>query len=271
LFQSVVILVVTAIIGGFLSGLIGIGGGTIYVIVLPFFLDTFFNIDKSWYPQLIVANSIFVIQFASLSASYANIKKDFFFYKPVLWISIGVFSGLILAYFLILKQSWFAYTPFLIFETLLFLIIMFNNFRSLNKTSDDEKNIHIYQYIMIGLLSGSVSTLSGLGGGVVIVPILNNLFKINFNKASSISLGVIFLSAFVLSVLNLFSDQPPGFYYSTGLINWPIALVLSAVVIFSSPLGVKVARTMTQKTIGYIYTFFLFVLIIKNIFTIFFQ
>jgi uncharacterized membrane protein YfcA len=269
LIQLLLILIITAFVGGFLSGLIGIGGGTIYVIVLPFFLDTFFSIEKSWYPQLIIANSIFVIQFASLSASFTNIKKDFFFYKPVLWIAIGVIIGLTLAYEFILKQSWFSYTAFLIFETLLFTLIMVNNFFSIQSTKENEKDIPLIKLIAIGFLSGSVSTLSGLGGGVVIVPILNNLFKVNFNKASSISLGVIFITAVVLTFFNLLSYQPDGFTYSTGLINWPIVLALSSVVVFASPLGVKVARKLPQKTIGYIYTFFIFILIVKNLIAIF--
>src|SRR5436190_15819848 len=72
---------------------------------------------------------------------------------------------------------------------------------------------------VVGMAGGSISALSGLGGGIVIIPILNSFMKIDIRKASSISSGVIMGTALMMTIYNLFEMPVHEFKaYSMGYI-----------------------------------------------------
>ena len=66
-------LVLAGAVGGFVSGLIGIGGGIIYVFVIPYALP-YFNIPEQWQAQFIIANSLAAILLGSVIANYVHYK-----------------------------------------------------------------------------------------------------------------------------------------------------------------------------------------------------
>ena len=53
-------------------------------------------------------------------------------------------------------------------------------------------------------------------------------------------------------------------WYSSGYIIFPVVLILSAGVIFTSPLGVKAAQKIPGKYISYIYAAFLLLVIVTK-------
>jgi uncharacterized membrane protein YfcA len=119
---------------------------------------------------------------------------------------------------------------------------------------------------LVGMAGGSIAALSGLGGGIVIIPILNSFMKIDIRKASSISSGVIMVTALMMTIYNLF-EQPAHDLkaYNLGYIIFPIALTLSLGVVLASPFGVKIGRRLSSSTISYIYAGFLIIVILKKI------
>ncbi len=59
-------LLLGGLIGGFSAGLIGIGGGTIYIFIIPLALDAI-NFPPDLIAPFTIANSFFAMFFASLS------------------------------------------------------------------------------------------------------------------------------------------------------------------------------------------------------------
>jgi uncharacterized membrane protein YfcA len=119
---------------------------------------------------------------------------------------------------------------------------------------------------LAGLASGAVSALSGLGGGVVIIPILNTVFRMDIKKASSISLGVIGVTSLTMTISSLFEvPVHPFHYYSIGYVIMPVSLSLSAGVMIASPLGIKASRVASSRMISYVFAFFLALIIIRKI------
>ena len=51
--------------------------------------------------------------------------------------------------------------------------------------------VNIILYILIGLLSGTISGLIGIGGGVIIVPSLIYLFKLSQQQAQGTTLALL--------------------------------------------------------------------------------
>ncbi len=85
--------------------------------------------------------------------------------------------------------------------------------------------------ILVGISSGIIGTVFGLGGGVVIVPLLVGFFQQNIHQAIGMSLLCIF-------VRSLFSNR---IFLQEKKINVPFALVLSFFSLLASYLGAKLS------------------------------
>lgn len=260
------LLFLMGLIGGFLAGLIGIGGGVMYVLVLPYLLNAM-GYPSSEIVQLTIANSIFGTMFAALSGNIALWKKGEFYFKEVL--SIGFFGTLVslgLLYFFVNTPA-YQKTEFNLVVILLMIVIVWRTLRQANieRVKGEERKTGVMGFSLVGSAAGAVAALSGLGGGTVIVPVLNTGFKMTMQKAKSISLGVIFITSLSLTLMNIFTATSFGeLNHYSGYIVWPLALILSLGVVIASPIGVSVARKLSGKTISYIFVVFVMVVIVDK-------
>lgn len=262
------LLFVMGLAGGFLAGLIGIGGGVLYILVLPYLLLNM-GFPQEEIVQYTIANSLFGTTFAALSGNMALLKKGEFFWKEV--IVIGLFGTIcsLVVLFLLVNTPFYQKDQF---NLLVILIMLFIAVRTLIQTRQPigellEKKGPLLGFSIVGAAAGTVSALSGLGGGTVIIPVLNSGFKMPMYKAKSISLGVIFITSLSLTIFNLF--ETPMTDYSnqnTGYIVWPLALAISLGVIIGSPFGVIVSRKLSNRLISYIFVLFVLVVIADKVF-----
>ncbi|WP_291102955.1 MULTISPECIES: TSUP family transporter [unclassified Flavobacterium] len=105
----------------------------------------------------------------------------------------------------------------------------------------------IFILICIGLVSGMLSGLIGIGGGIIIVPMLL-LLGLTQQQAQGTSLAVMLPPIAFLAVLN---------YHRAGQIEWKYAVVISAFFIVGSYFGSKLAISIDQKTLKKIFGFVL--------------
>ena len=259
-------LFIAGLLGGFIAGLVGIGGGVIYIFFIPFALH-YVGVPASEIPQYTIANSFFAILFASSSANYVLYLKKSFFLKEVLLVStLAIVVSLITLNFIV-NTSWYSLEVFNSVIIVLLLYMLFSTLVSAKKVYlTPLDSLKKWRLSLVGAAGGFIAALSGLGGGIIIIPLLNSLMKVDIKKASSISSGVIMLSAFFITLFNLFEKPLNEFhFYNSGYIIFPISLALSLGVVLASPIGVKVSRTLSSASISYIYASFLGIVIIKKI------
>jgi uncharacterized protein len=264
-------LFIAGILGGFLAGLVGIGGGVIYVFIIPIALRLI-GVPPEEIPQYTIANSIFAILFASASANYVLIRLRNFYYKEVFIIgALGVVSSFFTLRYIV-NTPWYSLTIFNVIIILLLMYMLYATLLSARKVYVTPlETLKSWKLNLIGLAGGAIAALSGLGGGIIIIPILNSLLKIDIKKASSISSGVIMITAFTMTIYNMWTTPMNEFhYYNSGYIIFPICLSITAGVIFASPFGVNVARKINSSTISYIYSVFLLLVIMKKIVELYF-
>lgn len=239
-----------------------------YILVLPYLLLNM-GFPQEEIVQYTIANSLFGTTFAALSGNIALLKKGEFFWREVLIIGLtGTVCSLIVLNLLV-NTSFYQRDQFNLF---VILIMIFIAVRTLIQSRQPigkhlERKASVVGFGLVGAAAGAVSALSGLGGGTVIIPILNSGLKMPMHKAKSISLGVIFITSLSLSVFNLF--ETPMTDYSnqnTGYIVWPLALVISLGVIIGSPFGVIVGRRLSNRLISYIFVLFVLVVIADKVF-----
>lgn len=252
--------------GGFIAGLAGIGGGVVYIFIIPIALG-YFGVPAQEVPQFTIANSVFAILFASLAGNIVRIRNKEFLLREVLTVGIfgAVASVLVLEY--IVNTRWYSLPVFNMVLLVLLIYLLISTLagarRNYSFPPDKVKPISLGA---VGIAGGGISALSGMGGGVIIIPLLNIIFKVDIKKAGTISLGVISIMAFVMTVFNLFEEPVSGYTGpNVGYILFPVVLGLLPGVLIGSPIGAQLARKMRSSIVSYIYAGFLLVVIVKKL------
>ena len=188
-------------------------------------------------------------------------------YKEVL--SIGILNVIfgIAGMMYIVKSSWYSKDTFNIIIVFILSLMLIRMFNSSKKTDSNELPFNATKLGITGAAAGLISALSGLGGGVVIVPFLQNFFNMDIKKAKTISLGVIGLMAFSLTIYNLMNDvNCVSTKLQTGLIVYPVTLLMSLGVLIGTPLGVKSSKIISSEKLKITFSIILLLVIIKKIY-----
>jgi uncharacterized membrane protein YfcA len=163
---------------GLLSGFFGIGGGTILV---PLLLLLGYSIKEA------IGISVVQMLFSSLYGSYLNNKKGTLDVPMVFTIGIGGFVGALFSGFLTSLFSDLA------LELIFLAFALFALSRLFYKTSIDveQKELNRVVLFVIGFFVGLLSMLIGVGGSIILVPILVSFLHVDIKKA--ISAGLFFV------------------------------------------------------------------------------
>lgn len=233
-------LLVLGAFGGFLAGLLGIGGG---MILVPFLTMLF--LWKGMPIELVVhsciATSMAMICFTSLSSMRAHHKRGGILWPVVAALVPGVLIGGFLSggvVFSFINTAWLA----LIFA--LFMAYSSYNMAVNKKPKPSRQLPGFLGTSAMGAVIGFVSGLVGAGGGFLTVPFLV-WCNVDIRKAVSTSAALGFPIAIANSVGFIFSGikeigLQPGML---GYVYWPALLVLISTSMLMAPVGAKYAHT----------------------------
>jgi uncharacterized protein len=260
-------------LGSFIAGLLGVGGGIVFIPILDYFLRKIGLTDEVLVKG-ILANSLFVILFSGLVASYKQYRIGNFYLREILQTAIpGMVSSAVITY-LIKTGNWYSKQAFnYVFASMLVIIalrmLLVKSTNKGNANSDGSANKN--GFYITGFLSGIITAFSGLGGGVVMTPVFTEIMKLNIKRASSISNGVIPCMAIIIGVLNLTSSAPQFFtgYQQIGFIFMPIVLPMILATFIFAPLGVTFSQRIKPEWIRLIFGSFVLLVFIKLLYEIF--
>lgn len=111
--------------------------------------------------------------------------------------------------------------------------------------------------LIIGLIAGVSSGLFGIGGGVIIVPLLLYFFSFTQQAATATSLVALLLPVGILGVWN---------YYRVGAIqidNIKLGFIIACGMFVGTLLGSKVAVGLQSLTLGRLFSAFLMIVAIR--------
>lgn len=109
----------------------------------------------------------------------------------------------------------------------------------------------ILSLILIGILAGVLSGLVGVGGGIIMVPLLVMFFSFNQHEAQGTSLAVLAVPVTAVAVFN---------YYKEGQLNLKYAAIIAVFFVLGSIVGSKFALTLDQKVLKKIFAVVLLVI-----------
>ena len=111
--------------------------------------------------------------------------------------------------------------------------------------------------LFVGLLSGVLSGLIGVGGGIIIVPALVLILGYTQQQAQGTSLGLLLLPVGFLAVMN---------YYKKGFIDIRVVLIMSAAFVVGGWLGSKIALNISQTALKRVFAVILIAIAAKMLF-----
>lgn len=258
------------VIVGTIGTLIGAGGGFILVPLLILM----YPYEK---PEFITSLSLIVVFFNAVSGSISYARMKRIDYKSGLLFSLATIPGAVLgslAIFYIPKEVFNLIFGILMIITSVYLF--FNKKQSLPATKktikgvttrhleDSEGNNYDYSFnnklgVSISTLVGFFSSLLGIGGGIIHVPVMINLLNFPVHIATATSQFVLAFMALAGSITNLLS----------GKLNHGInrIILLSIGVLLGAQLGAKLSKNLRGTAIIKVLSIGLFIAGLKIIFT----
>ncbi|MEA3512068.1 MAG: sulfite exporter TauE/SafE family protein [Campylobacterota bacterium] len=175
---------ILGIITGFVSGFFGIGGGTILV---PLLLLIGFDMKNA------IGISVFQMVFSSIYGTFLNYHKNRSILKEGLFIGIGGFLGGLLSGFVV------SYFDEIYLKYIFIFVLVFSIYRlivtSLQISTEEKTRKKTIYLIIIGFFIGIIAMSIGVGGSILLTPILASFLYYNLKDASSLGLFFVIFSS----------------------------------------------------------------------------
>jgi uncharacterized membrane protein YfcA len=176
-------LIILGLITGFTSGFFGIGGGS---IIVPMLLVYGFTMKEA------VAVSIMQMVFSSIYGSIKNIKKIKGLLRDGTILGIGAsIGGAISAYFLPAIPD--IYLQYLFIAALFYTL--YTLFRAPASQEIERSQKSVLVLTLIGVFVGVMAMSIGIGGSLMLLPILVGFLKYDLKVATSLGLFFVMFSS----------------------------------------------------------------------------
>jgi len=169
---------------GSMSGFFGIGGG---MILVPLLLALGFDIKDA------IGISIIQMVFSSIFGSYLNHKKGSLVIGEGIWVGFGGFLGGYVGGYVT------RFVPDVLLQYIFFGVLLFALFRLFFSASHDDetqtKSLEKWLLLVIGVGIGVFSITLGIGGSIILTPLLVGLLHYPIKKAVSAGLFFVVFSS----------------------------------------------------------------------------
>ena len=194
-------------IAGILGSIVGLGGGIIIVPVLTF---------MGFSPTLAVSNSLFAIFSNSVGATAAYAKQKRVEFSLGWKLGLMAVPGTILGAFISSEMS------SEIFKILFALILISSASYIFLKRKIEEKPVDISRLLLVfsagaSFFAGIISSLFGIGGGLIFVPLMVVALGISMKRAAPTSQFILMFASFSGLIVHSMLGHPD--YYQALLLS----------------------------------------------------
>jgi uncharacterized membrane protein YfcA len=208
---------------GVVSGFFGVGGG---MLLIPILLTLGFSMKAS------IAMSVVQMVFSSVFGSYTNYKKGKLQINEGVWVGFGGVLGAIFGSFCT------DILPSFMLEYIFLALVSFAFFRvaTSKKPSSDTKegSFSKVTLFLIGVVIGTIAMMLGVGGSVMLTPVLIGFLHLSSKKAATAGLFFVVFS----SVTGLVYKLMAGTFNNLNL-DITYALILGVASIVGVVSGIK--------------------------------
>jgi uncharacterized protein len=255
----------TGLVGGVIAGLLGIGGGIVIVPVLEYMLR-FADVPQEWRMHVAVATSLATIIPTAISSSRAHHRRGAVDWSLVkVWavpMLIGAFGGSLLAS--MAKSS----TLSAVF-CVVTLIVAFKMFLPLDHVRVMSEPPRGIGGALIAALIGGISTMMGIGGGMLSVPTMTISGEpIHRAVGTAAFFGLVIALPGTVGYLLAKPDVtlPWG---TVGLVSLIGVAVITPGTVLTAPLGAKIAHGLSRRALSMAFGCFLFIVSVRMLYRTF--
>ncbi|GAB2682127.1 sulfite exporter TauE/SafE family protein [Aliiglaciecola aliphaticivorans] len=233
-YPTILALMATGVFAGILAGLLGVGGGIVIVPVL-YFLFQHFGVEPSSAMLIATATSLATIVPTSVSSIRSHRKKGNVDFELLKFWWIFVLLGVLIGSFLVtIVNGYWLTLMFAIIATLAALNMLFRAskppiFNQLPKGPGQS---------VIASIIGMLSSMVGIGGGTLSVPILT-AFNYPAHKAvgTAAAIGLIISLPGALTMLVLGQTPVDAPIFTYGLVNLVGFICIVPLTVLFAPVG----------------------------------
>jgi len=251
------------IIAGITGSVAGLGGGIIIVPALIYLMDL--------PSQQAVGTSLVVIVFVAVSSVISYARRGRIDYHSAFYFMVFSIPGAIIGAHVGKDFSNDIFSVFFGMLLILVFIFMFINPKQSNYSynanismkrqfTDSLGKQYNYEFnklygMCISFCVGFISSLFGIGGGILMVPAMIMLFSFPPHIATATSMFIILFSAIVGSITHMTLDH----------VKWEFVVLLAPGAYIGGILGAKLASIIPSKLIIYILRILILVVAIRMI------
>lgn len=261
LITTVIALALCGVVGGFLAGLLGIGGGMIFVPVFYYVFTVFFKVSPDVAMMLAAGTSLTCMIPTSITAAIAQYKRGNTNIETIkTWapgMILGVLTGSLISSFY--GGQWLA----ILFGVVMILNALNTFFRAKAKPMFDSLPGKFWQRV-IGFLIACFSVMLGIGGGTLTVPVLNACSEEphrSVGTSSAVSLFVCVPGAIILFATGTTPENAPVF--TLGYVSFLAAVCVVPCSMFMATFGVAIGKKIAPATLKRIFALALFCVAVR--------
>lgn len=261
---NLVIFLLCAMLGsvvGLLAGLLGIGGGLLIVPAMGFLLHYFLQIDIEIGMPIAIATSLSTVILTCLSSTRSHYKLGNLDKRIITYSGIGIALGATLgAQFASHISGVLLQRVFAVLVILIAMQMVFGATRA-SKNTIGNKGLS-----GIGVGTGFIAALMGIGGGALIVPMLI-WFQVNIRKA----IGCAAFSGIIIAVFGTTNFVIAGWKnpdlpdLSMGYVYLPATFGIIATSVLTAPIGAKLGQKLDTVKLKKVFAAFLVLVSIRMI------
>ncbi len=244
---EILLLLAAGLVGGFLAGLLGVGGGIVFAPVLLYYFGWLGVPDTALVP-LTAGTSLLCTWLSSAASAWFQAKRSSVDWKTAAITGLCSVISVWLVKEYVTTADW--YTPE-VFSRVFAVVLLIVVVRMVTGRDDDSRGRKVRQGWLpaIGLGGGALSAAIGIGGGIVLVPAYNKLARLPLRVALGTSSATILVTtaagvlAYAFTVDTAFGS-PDG---TLGAVAFGHALALGIPAIFAARWGVRVGQNASTQ------------------------
>ncbi|HCR49633.1 MAG TPA: sulfite exporter TauE/SafE family protein [Bacteroidetes bacterium] len=270
-----VLLVLAGLFGGFIGGLLGVGGGIIFAPVLLLYFQAI-GVPATAVMPLTLGTSLLTVLIATVSSAYTQHRLG-----ALRW-PVALFTGSVSALIALVitatisTQSWYDKRVFQLFFGSVLILVVWRMLAYKPLVTEGgafpENNRSKGLLMVIGSVSGLVSALTGVGGGTILVPAYHRFLQMTLTVATGTSAGTIIITASAAILAYVVQGWGvPLLPFSVGFVDGTASLTLGLPAMMSARWGVLVAHKINTKWLKRIFAVFVLLIALRMILNALFE
>lgn len=258
---AALLLVAAGLLGGFLAGLVGIGGGIIYGPVLLFFYRGL-GLEDPLLTPLVVGTSLLCVAATALSGAAAQLRAGAVAVRAAAVSGVAAALAVAATGALVTTQPWYDQRAL---QLVLGAVLLYVVARmALGRRAADDGAVRydasaardtLPRLVVIGVGAGALVAAAGVGGGVILIPLYVGWLRLPLKVASATSLAAIVITSLmgvvtyaVLGWGTAHPKAPPG---TIGYVDVLHGALLVAPALVSARWGVRTAHRAPVRWVRY--------------------